>query len=103
MKQEILKGSSEILVLSVLSDGPLHGYSISRKIRESTGGQFDFSEGTLYPVLHRLQREGLLDAYWQESDGRRRKCYTVTAKGKRAFKDQREALRVFMKTLEGAL
>ena len=69
------------MVLSVLADGPAHGYAVIVRLRERSEGQFDLAEGTLYPALHRLEGEGQVISSWSEVHGRRRKIYQVTRSG----------------------
>ena len=85
---ERLKGNLDLLLLSVLSTSPAHGYAVIAALRHGSGGTFDLPEGTVYPALHRLERDGLLDAVWQrgsEGAGRRRKVYAITAAGAAAL------------------
>jgi PadR family transcriptional regulator PadR len=89
LKRELLKGNTPTLVLAVLRDGPRHGYGIAREIERRGGGALAFKEGTLYPVLHTLEREGLIAGEWQqEPGGRMRRVYVVTPAGLAAL-DQR--------------
>jgi PadR family transcriptional regulator, regulatory protein PadR len=79
---QLLKGTTPLLVLSVLRDGELYGYEIAQRIRERSGGAFAPSEGSLYPALHALEAEGALSATWRESDkGPRRRYYRITSAG----------------------
>lgn len=82
MNQEFVKGTAVPLVLRVLTQGPQHGYGIIQAIREQSGGVIEFSEGTIYPLLHALEREGLLSSAWEVlPSGRRRKLYSLTGRG----------------------
>ena len=76
IKGQLLKGTTTLLVLSVLREGELYGYEIAQRIRDKSGGAFIPSEGSLYPALHSLEASGALDASWRESDRgpRRRGC-----------------------------
>jgi PadR family transcriptional regulator PadR len=79
---QLLKGTTPLLVLSVLRDGELYGYEIAQRIRQRSGGAFAPSEGSLYPALHALEAEGALIASWRESDrGPRRRYYSITPQG----------------------
>jgi transcriptional regulator len=74
----------ELLVLAMLSEGRAHGYMIAREINRRTNGLLVMKEGTLYPLLHRLEREGWLRAAWRKSEqGPPRRTYELTAKGRR--------------------
>ncbi len=82
IRTQLLKGTTPLLVLSVLRDGELYGYEIAQRIRERSGGAFAPSEGSLYPALHALEAEGALKADWRVSDkGPRRRYYGITPKG----------------------
>src|SRR5689334_13416147 len=81
VRGESLKGHLDLLVLSVLTDGPLHGYAIIEALRERSEDAFDLPEGTVYPVLHRLERSGLLASDWDTASGRRRRTYRLTRPG----------------------
>jgi PadR family transcriptional regulator, regulatory protein PadR len=78
---EALKGHLDLLVLAALATEPLHGYAIVRRLRGTSGGAFDLSEGTLYPALYRLERGGLMASEWAAVNGRRRRVYRLTAEG----------------------
>ena len=80
--KELLKGSTPLLVLSVLQRGDQYGYRIIRELEEASEKAFQMTEGTLYPILHALEEEGLLESYWRVFDGRNRKYYHITEKGK---------------------
>ncbi len=83
IRAQLLKGTTPLLVLTVLREGELYGYEIAQRIRERSGGAFAPSEGSLYPALHSLEGEGALQATWRESDkGPRRRYYRITPKGR---------------------
>jgi PadR family transcriptional regulator PadR len=86
---EMLKGTLEVVILRTLSWGPMHGYDISRVIRQRTGEAFRVEEGALYPALRRLQKKGWLRAEWGTTDtGREAKFYQLTAAGRRRLQEQ---------------
>jgi PadR family transcriptional regulator PadR len=91
MKGQALKGHLDLLVLAVLADEPRHGYAVIEELRVRSGAAFDLPEGTLYPVLHRLQQAKLLSSTWNEADGRRRRTYQLTRLGRTALVEQRHA------------
>ena len=68
MDRERLKGSLDLLLLSVLSSGPTHGYAIISALRDRSGGTFDLPEGTIYPAPHRLEHAGLLASTWAQAE-----------------------------------
>jgi PadR family transcriptional regulator, regulatory protein PadR len=103
MEGEILKGHLDMIVLATLSAGPAHGYAVIEEIRRRSGGAFDLPEGTVYPVLHRLEQAGLLSSRWVTADsGRRRRVYGVTKRGDKALAERREVWEEFSKAI-GAL
>jgi len=78
MEGEILKGHLDMIVLAALAVGPAHGYGIIQEIRQRSGGAFDLPEGTIYPVLHRLEKGGLLSSRWTNAaSGRKAACLFV--------------------------
>ena len=81
MRNDRIRGHLETLVLSVLRGSPAHGYEVVAELRRRSSGEFDLPEGTVYPALHRLERQGLLASEWDVRDGRRRRVYRVTAAG----------------------
>ncbi|HKJ01108.1 MAG TPA: PadR family transcriptional regulator [Longimicrobiales bacterium] len=79
---DLFTGTLDLLILRTLQAGPMHGYAIGREIRETSDGVLSVEEGVLYPALHRLERNGLVDAEWGRTDtGRRAKFYRITAAG----------------------
>ncbi len=80
---DLLRGTLDVLILKTLNDAPLHGYGISRSIRDATRHDFDVEEGALYPALRRLEKRGCVDAEWGITDtGRDAKFYTLTGAGR---------------------
>jgi PadR family transcriptional regulator, regulatory protein PadR len=103
MKAESLKGHLDSLVLATLEDGPLHGYAVIERLRGRSNGAFDLAEGTLYPVLHRLEAEGLLTSAWSDAAGRRRRVYRLTRRGRTALAKRRDEWRRFAGAVEAVL
>lgn len=82
IQKELSKGSSSLLVLSVLGTGDMYGYQIIKEIEQRSEFVFSFKEGTLYPILHGFEQEGLVKSYWQDGErGKRRKYYHITDRG----------------------
>ncbi len=81
ISKELAKGSTALLVLSVISKRDMYGYQIIKCIEMASEEVFTLNEGTLYPILHSLEAEKCLEAYWCEAEGRKRKYYKITAKG----------------------
>jgi DNA-binding PadR family transcriptional regulator len=99
MNNETLKGHLDFLLLSILSDGAAHGYAVIESLRQRSGGHFDLPEGTIYPALHRLEAQGLLKSRWDESAPRRRKVYSLTAKGQQSLSTRQAEWRAFSKAV----
>lgn len=89
MQGDLIKGHLELLLLAVVEQGPAHGYAIIEELRRRSKEAFDLPEGTVYPALHRLEKAGALRSRWDDSTGRRRRVYEVTATGRRALAGQR--------------
>lgn len=79
--QALVRTINEVLILAVLRDGPKHGYQIALEVDRRSSAMFVFQHGTLYPILHRLERDRLIRGEWDASGGRRRKVYGVTGRG----------------------
>ncbi len=95
-QKELLKGNTETLLLSLLTDEPMHGYRIVKEIERRSSGYFQFKEGTLYPALHRLEAAGLISGHWGLSDtGSSRRYYSVTPKGSQVLEERLEEWRRF--------
>ena len=88
MRGDVLKNHLELLVLTALKAGPAHGYSIIRAIRDRSDGEFELLEGSLYPVLHRLERDSLVASSWSNVAGRKRRVYKLSRKGRAALEQQ---------------
>lgn len=87
--QNLTKSCNEALILASLGTGPKHGYQLALDIEQRGGGTFRFNHGTLYPILHKLEKEGLIRGSWSdEAQGRKRKSYTLTDKGKQYAREQ---------------
>lgn len=101
----LTKQLNELLLLATLRDGPAHGYEIALSIQQSTRGAFVLQHGTLYPILHRLEKEGFIEGRW-EPGARRRKSYELTSRGRAYLEgetDRLEALlRGFLAFLRGS-
>jgi DNA-binding PadR family transcriptional regulator len=86
--QSLSRSCNEILILSVLASGPHHGYQLALELEDKSEGAFRFKHGTLYPILHKLENDGLIRGDWLEEDGkRRRKSYQLTPAGQRRLGD----------------
>lgn len=87
-QRELMRGSLDLMVLSVLADGAKYGYLIQKRVREAGGDMVKLQAGTLYPLLHRLEADGAIKSKWDHSTGRKRKWYELTAAGRRRIRDQ---------------
>lgn len=107
--QSLGRRLNELLILSQLQRSPLHGYQIALEIEASSGGYFPFNHGTLYPILHRLEQEGLIAGTWSDpAEGRARKEYALTESGRSYLAELFEGWRVlqshlapFLRTIRG--
>jgi PadR family transcriptional regulator, regulatory protein PadR len=95
MRSEKLKGHLDLLLLSVLSRGPGHGYEVITRLRDRSDGAFELPEGTVYPALHRLEEAGLLASDWDVVSGRRRRIYRLTDAGVAALAAESRQWREF--------
>ena len=98
----MLKGHLDMIVLAALAGGPAHGYAVIQEIRRRSAGAFDLPEGTVYPVLHRLEKNGLLASRWATGDsGKKRRVYTLTRSGQKALAGHRATWRRFSEAIGG--
>ena len=99
-----LRGHLDLLLLATLRDvGPVHGYALIASLRERSLGAFDLPEGTVYPALHRLERDGLIDSEWDASAPRRRRIYRLTPAGASALAAKRRDWREFARGMQAIL
>lgn len=89
MRTEVLKGHVDLLLLAVLEHAPAHGYRVVELLRERSDGVFDLAEGTVYPALYRLERSRLVTSRWEVVEGRRRRAYRLTPRGREALAARR--------------
>ena len=82
------QGQLEGLLLAILQQGPMHGYAIASEMRARSGGELEVPEGTLYPVLHKLEKEGLVRSHWEKVSGRRRRVYAVSPNSRSALRER---------------
>lgn len=103
----MLHGSStnnvDLLLMGVLRQGPAHGYAIIAALRERSDGEFDLAEGTIYPALHRLERAGLIESSVESAQGRRRRTYALTARGRKEFAAQRRAWQNYVAGMQAVI
>jgi transcriptional regulator len=100
MEQEWKKGSGEMLILCLLEDQPRHGYDISKLIESRSGGALRFHVTTLYPLLYRLEKRGMIQGRWVEKEGqRRRRYYRLTREGEKTLAEQRRNWQAFAQAI----
>lgn len=91
LADEIPRGALRAVVLALLAEAPLHGYGIVQLLKLRTGDRVEIPEGSLYPALHELELEGLIDATWEKSpEGRRRRVYSLTSAGRKETTSSRD-------------
>ncbi|MDO7786575.1 PadR family transcriptional regulator [Desulforamulus aquiferis] len=104
VNKELLKGSTTILILKLLERKTMYGYEMIKEIENVSGGVFAFKEGTLYPILHALESDGMVEAYWSDDNGsRQRKYYRITEKGRLQLEEKRKEWVVFRSTVDRVL
>ncbi len=102
--QQLRKGSTPLLILSVVSGETMYGYQIMRELERRSEGYFSMTAALLYPALHQLEMDGLLESEWQEGQGKRkRKYYSITPKGKKALAASRAEWDQFIANLRKTL
>ena len=99
VSKELLKGSTDLLVLTLIEKEPMYGYQMIKKLKEKSNNVFEFKEGTLYPILHSLEEEGLISSYWDDTTGKKRKYYAITTKGKKSLKEKNEEWKIFSESV----
>ena len=100
INKDLVAATSTPLVLAILAEGDSYGYAILKRVRDLSGGELEWTDGMLYPVLHRLERSGLIKSRWEKTEsGRRRKYYRVTEAGRKQLADERRQWRTMDETL----
>jgi PadR family transcriptional regulator PadR len=100
MQRDLRKGSARVLILAMLAEQPMYGYQIAKELKRRSKGYFAFKEGTLYPALHAMEREGLLSSEWQVVDkGPSRKYYHLKENGRTVLADSTKEWTTFSKRL----
>ena len=101
LDREVKRGSTEMLILALVEDRPRHGYEIAKLIEQRSGGVLQFHVASLYPLLYRLEKRGLINGRWVEKAGqRRRRFYKLTAAGQKILAQQRRTWRDFFAALD---
>jgi PadR family transcriptional regulator PadR len=98
--RELLKGSTDSLLLYLINNQSMYGYQIIKEIEKKSNGYFQFKEGTLYPALHRLERKGLIRGKWQKlPNGQERRYYQIQEKGQKVLNERLEVWNDFSKAV----
>jgi DNA-binding PadR family transcriptional regulator len=102
INKDLIAASSTPLVLAILAEADSYGYAILQRVRELSGGRMEWTDGMLYPVLHRLERLSHVEARWEFAEsGRRRKYYRITSQGQARLGQEREQWKAVNSTLQG--
>lgn len=103
INKELLKGSTVTLLLTLLERNEMYGYEMIKEMEKRSAGVFLFKEGTLYPILHTLESEGWVQAYWQTYDGRKRKYYRITQEGIFVLQERKREWKLFRNAVDHVL
>lgn len=104
INKELLKGSTTVLILSILNRKDMYGYEMIKEIDLRYKGIFSFKEGTLYPILHNLENANYIESYWDDSNsGRKRKYYKITDNGKKLLLEKESEWKLFSETVNSVL
>ncbi|WP_274651150.1 PadR family transcriptional regulator [Paenibacillus humicola] len=95
INKELMKGSTVILILTLLENKDMYGYEMTKEIERRSNGIFTFKEGTLYPILHTLEAERYVESYWIEEGGRKRKYYRITKEGRNQLGEKQREWSLF--------
>lgn len=102
INKDLMAASSTPIVLAILAEGDSYGYAILKRVRELSGGRMEWTDGMLYPVLHRLERLGHIEARWEVAEtGRRRRYYRITSLGRTELAEERGQWEAVDATLRG--
>lgn len=101
---DALRGSLDLLVLKTLSLAPMHGWGISQRVQQISGGELEVNQGSLYPALQRLEKDGLITSEWGVTDkNRQARYYRLTAAGRRSLGSELESWKRFAAALDSVL
>ena len=104
INKELMKGSTSILILTLLDGADMYGYQITQELKKRSDNTIDMKEGTLYPTLHALEKEGAVESYWQDSaEGRRRKYYKITEDGREMLCHKQKEWSAFMEAMNSII
>jgi len=104
INKELLKGSKDVLVLKLLARKDMYGYEITKEIKEKSSNVFNMSEGNLYPILHSLEIDGIVESYWEDTTSlRKRKYYRITERGKSILEEKEKEWKLFKDAVDNVL
>lgn len=102
--KELIKGSTSILILSLLEKEDMYGYQITQELKKASEDVFELKEGTLYPMLHGLENSKAVESFWFDADnGKRRKYYKLTEEGKKLLKRKKEEWKTYTKAVNSVI
>ncbi|WP_026475944.1 PadR family transcriptional regulator [Alkaliphilus transvaalensis] len=100
INKELLKGSTTMLVLNLLSSSEMYGYQMIKELEQRSDNSFTLKEGTLYPILHTLEGQGMIESFWEDTESsRKRKYYKITSQGRKLLEEKEKEWRYFSKTV----
>ena len=103
-RKELTGATNATLILSILSAGPLHGYDIVRAANDQSGGLFEWQEGTIYPLLHKLELAGHIEGGWTVGPtGKQRRVYAITPQGRRTLRKQKKEWKTYSQAVTAML
>jgi PadR family transcriptional regulator PadR len=103
INKELMKGSTVTLILTMLDRKEMYGYEMTKQMELHSEGAFTLKEGTLYPILHTLEADGMVEAYWNEAEGRKRKYYRITEQGRHLLKEKKQEWMLFRSAVDRIL
>ncbi len=104
INRELMKGSTSILILSLLENENMYGYQITQALKKKSEDIFDLKEGTLYPMLHGLENENAIESFWIDADnGKRRKYYAITKEGRKLLKHKKAEWQTYTKAVNSVI
>jgi len=102
--RELLKGHLKTIILSVLQDGASHAYGLQKRVHQKSLGVFELSEGTLYPTLHKIEKDGLIESIWVEREGKPKiRNYSLTPKGQKSLEEMKTEWDYFSRAMKMVL
>src|SRR5690554_5403029 len=102
--KDLMKGSTTMLILNLLSTGDMYGYQMVKELEKRSDETFTLKEGTMYPILHSLESEGMVESYWEKgSTGRKRKYYHITGNAQKLLEEKKKEWNIYSSTINKVL